>query len=134
METKKPSSKQIAFAIRRLKVRQATQDEDYNGADVWLNELAVGHRFRDLPISRYTQISIRKRHYTESEYEKILSGKCLAKLWLFEFKDAYILCLTSDIKTCLETLGKAHYQENRGEPNGAYYINLSDIPHLRIQN
>jgi hypothetical protein len=129
---KPASSKQIEFIIRQLKVRQATQDEDFKGADVFLNDLAFGHRKRKIKLSAYEEISIRKREYTESEYEKILQDRCLAEVWLFEFSDAYILCRTEDIKACLLSK-KANYVPNKGEPNGAYYIHISQIPHLRIK-
>ena len=66
-----------------------------------------------------------------SEYEKILADECRADVWVFEFDDAYILCTTLDIKRSLLE-GKGYYVPNIHEPNGAYYIHISQIPHLKI--
>ena len=128
---KSASLAQIQFRARQLQVRQATEDEDFNGADAFLNSLGVAHRLRAIEATVYEEINVRKRDYSKSEYEKILDGECLAGLWIFEFSDAYILCATVDIKNCL-LRGKGHYIHNKGEPNGFYSIHFSQIPHLRI--
>jgi hypothetical protein len=129
---KPASSKQIEFTIRQLKVRQATKDEDFKGADVFLNQLAVGHRRRYIVLGKWGDISIRKRDFTYSEYEKIMDGSCLAQLFIFEFDNAYVICTTKDIKACLEDTWKHGYVHNKQEPNGFYTIKLSQIPHLLI--
>lgn len=117
--------------IKQLKIRQATKDEDYLGADIWLNDLALGHRERRIKVGKYREISIRRRNYTRSEFEKIRDGECLAQLHLFEFTDAYVLCKTSDIRQCIiDDFG--HFVPNPTEPNEGYYIALADIPHLLI--
>ena len=132
MVMKPANSAQIQFRIRKLKVRSATDDEDYKGADAFLNALGLAHRGRSYHLTDFEEISIRKRDYSRSEYEKILEDECLADLWIFEFDDTYILCLTADIKNCLRE-GKGNYMHNKDEPNGAYYIHISKIPHLRIE-
>ena len=127
----KPSLDQIQFKIRQLKVRQATPDEDYCGADIFLNELAVAHRKREIGSTLYQEVTIRKRDNTDSEYEKIIDGRCLAEIWIFEFDDIYFLCLTKDIKDELVS-NRAGYIHNVNEPNGFYTISFSKIPHLAI--
>lgn len=131
MAMKPASLAQIQFKIHQLRVRQATEEEDWAGADAFLNDLGVGHRKRGLGLTAYGEISIRKRDYTMSEYEKILADECRADVWVFEFDDAYILCTTLDIKRSLLE-GKGYYVPNIHEPNGAYYIHISQIPHLKI--
>ena len=133
-EMKPASSKQIEFQIRQLKVRQANRDEDFKGADVFLNDLPVAHRGRNYKSTDFKgqTISIRKRDFSKSDYEKIINGEYLAKFWIFEYPDAYILCLTKDIRGCLLQEGLSEYRHNKNEPNGAYYIFVDDIPHLRI--
>lgn len=131
-EMKPASLKQIQFKIKQLQIRQATTDEDYRGADVFVNDLAVAHRKRNIKLEQYNEISIRKRDKSESEYEKILGDKCLAKMWIFEFTDVFVICLTVDIKKALVEK-KGNYVPNKSEPNGAFYIHLSQIPHLRIE-
>ncbi len=133
---KQPSSQAIQEIIfKQLKVRQANQGEDFLGADVFLNGLAVAHRHR--PEVSYRDykgkvITIRRRDFSDSDYEKICKGVCLAKVWLFEFKDAYVLCLTPDLQRLLVS-GRIEYRHNTNEPNGFYTIGLSDIPHLLIE-
>lgn len=124
--------KQIQFKIRQLNVRQASIEEDYQGADVFLNSLAIAHRLRSLNLLEYEEITIRKRDKSDSEYEKILNDACLAELWIFEYEDAYILVSTTDIKARL-LQGRFHYIHNKSEPNGFYCLHISQIPHLRIE-
>ncbi len=127
------STAQILFQIKQLQVRQATRDEDFAGADVFLNSLPVAHRKRNIASTDFEGkvISIRKRDNSASEYDKIMAGTYLARFFLFEFTDAYILCLTDHIRWCLQQK-VCTYQHNKTEPNAAYYIKVDDIPHLRI--
>lgn len=135
-EMRQPSSKTIREIIfKQLKVRQANPDEDFQGADIFLNSLAVAHRNR-ATVSRHDYngrvITIRRRDFSDSEYEKLSKGICLAKVWLFEFKDAWVLCLTTDLQRLLRS-GAIEYQHNKNEPNGFYSIALPEIPHLLIE-
>ena len=114
-----------------MRVRQATREEDFAGADCFLNDLGVGHRKRGISIHLYGQISIRKIPHRTSEYDKILQGISRADLQIHEFTDAYIICTTSDIRAALESPGKAHHVDN-GDGTGAYYIHINHIPHVVI--
>ena len=131
MATKPADLKQILFRVKQLQIRRSTTDEDYQGVDLFINDLGVAHRKRAIESALYGEISIRKRDYTNSEYEKILTDTTLADLWIFEFTDAYIICQTKDIKECLKS-GKARYIPNKDEPNGGYYIFFDHLPHLWI--
>lgn len=112
-------------------------DDDMKyGTDYLLGDLRIAYRQRYIPLSKYRQISIRSKvmdGYVKCEIDKILSGVFKAGLYIFEFKDAWVICRISDIADFLK-----NHQPDDIIPNfdnnltSGSYINIDHLPHLII--
>jgi len=117
-----------------LMILTTPEDDMKKNIDLSIRELKVAYRTRDLKISKYKEISIRneRKSGAKTEKEKILNGECKALLYIFDFKDCFILCKLSDIFDCLlKDIG--HMVPNHDQKTSGYYINIGDIPHMLIE-
>lgn len=116
---------QVAF------VKPASEEDMEQGIDAWLGGIPFAWRRRRIPLKQYGEISIRYSRISGSrtEYDKLLDGSFKPELFIFQFPDAVVICLTSDIVLCLKEK-KYSRKENRDGLTSAVFIKLEDIKHL----
>jgi len=120
------------FDYGRINFHNATEDEDKNkGIDGFIGSIKVATRRFRVPLSLYSAISIRKRFYTKSEFEKILAGTFEAVLYIFEYTDFFVICRVEDIATCLRQKLFTEKPNRDGLTSGCY-IQLGLLPYLSI--
>jgi len=87
-----------------MEMKLASFKEDVeNGIDGWIGSLPFAHRVRNISLSKYGEVSIRYSLPSgyDTEYHKLLNGQFKAKLYVFEFTDAYIFCCADELSRCL---------------------------------
>lgn len=116
-----------------LMILSTPDDDAKNNIDVFIGNLKVALRRRRIKLSKYGEISIRNSRNSgaKTELEKILAGESKSELYIFSFRDAYIVCTLKDIYNCLLNK-KYHTVPNPDKETTAAYISLSDINHLSI--
>ena len=112
----------------------ASKEDMEEGIDAWLGGIPFAWRKRRISVKKYGEISIRysRAGNTKTEYAKILDGSFKPRIYIFEFVDAIIICLTSDI---YDRLVNKDYtiQSNPDNSTAACYIELSNIDHLIVK-
>ena len=122
----------------------ATEEEDIkHGIDCWLKgknpkcqSLPIAFRWRGIPITKYQQISIRSKvfdGYNKCEIDKLRQGETLAKLYIFEFTDCWIICKMLDIIDWLKQNSPEIVPNYDHSLTSGGYISIDCIPHLLIQ-
>lgn len=120
------------MAFGQIVMIVATPEEDMKeNTDLFWRGLRVAWRTRKISLDKYKQISIRNCRYsgTVTEKEKILSGQSKAHIYVFEFKDYYVICLVNDIRNEL-LKGKGVVKKNPDRETEAIYIPVKNIPCL----
>ncbi len=121
------------FAFGYLVFKNSTDSEDKKeGIDGWIGDIPVATRKFRTSINEYQCISIRKRLFFRSEYDKIIAGEFKPAMYIYEYNDAYLLCKVSDILNCLE---HDLYKEkpNKDGHSAGLYIQIGLLPHLVIK-
>jgi len=109
-------------------MRSASFEEDVqNGIDGWIGNLPFAHRIRNISLSKYGEVSIRYSLPSgyDTEYHKLLDGRFKARLYIFEFTDAYIFCCADELNRCLKNK-LFTIQPNLDGTKGCY-IKLADL-------
>lgn len=112
-----------------------TPDDDIKGnTDLFINDLRVACRKRRFTSVYYGELSIRASVASgaETEMSKIINGKAKAQLYIFEFKDCWIICTVKGILNCLLSLEKHYIKPNNDGVTSACYIKIADVPHFKI--
>ena len=135
METKRLSSKveqDMAFG-QPLLITTCPDDDAKGNIDFSLvlpkqgRMLKIALRSRRISIKEYGEVSIRyqRENGAKTEYAKLLAGECQSDLFVFPFKDAWVLCLKSEILRCL----KANIGQPKDNHDGtwAWYIPISQL-------
>lgn len=116
----------------------ASAEDQEAGIDHWLvsetSSIPLSWRKRRIQVGKYKQISIRhsRGSGSKTELQKFLDNEIRSWVYLFEFKDAIVICSTEDIK---KTIHKGEYQVQPNYDAGdtaASYINLDKIEHLLV--
>lgn len=113
----------------------ALPDEDgKQNTDAIIRGFRIAWRTRRYKSTTYREISIRanRKSGMETELAKILNGKSKAKLYIFEFKDCWVICTLQDIRACLKDETKHYTKENSDRETTAAYISFDNLPHLLI--
>lgn len=113
-------------------IKPASEDDMKHGIDAWVGGIPFAWRKRRISLRQYGEISIRYSRATGSktEYDKLLDGSFKALIYIFQFTDEVVICLTADIIRCLKE--KKYSQKfNNDSSTSAIYISLKDIKHLR---
>lgn len=79
-------------------------------------------------------IAYRRRRFTsgaKTERQKILDGECRAKLFIWEFEDAWVVCTLGDVTAALKS-NAGYAKLNNDGITSAYYIAISKIQHLTV--
>ena len=120
------------FEYGKMNFCQATEDEDMKqGIDGFIGSMKVATRRFRVPLSLYNAISIRKRLYSKSEFDKILAGTFKSVLYIFEYTDFFIICRVEDIATCLRQNLFTEKPNQDGLTSGCY-IQLGLLLYLAI--
>jgi hypothetical protein len=120
---------QINF--RNAEFTNSTMKDDMeNGIDGWVDVIPFATRRRNIPVTKWADISIRYSLPSgeDTEFHKIIDGRFKAIFYLFIFDDATIIVRTRDIYTLLKA-GKYKIKNNKDDSQGAY-ISLMDISYL----
>ncbi len=114
-------------------IKPSSKEDMEQGIDGWLGGIPLAWRRRRIPLSQYGEISIRYSRATgnRTEKDKLLDGSFKPQIFIFQFPDAVVICLTADIITCLKAKQYTH-QSNKDGLTSAIYIKLEDIKHLVI--
>jgi len=108
-------------------------DDMKRNIDCWLRQLPVAYRTRRCTVGRWNEISIRnqRNNGAKTERQKILDGECGARLFVFDFTDAWVLCGYAEIVKALHD--NAGYEKpNHDGQTSAYYIGIENIRHILI--
>ena len=137
METKKVNSEladNLAFG-EVIFVKPASEEDMMQGIDAWLGGIPFAWRRRRISLKQYGEISIRRSiaSGSKTEYDKLLNGDFQALIYIFQYTDAIVICLTKDIVNCIQA-GKYSKKDNHNGMTSALYINLQDINHLVLWN
>lgn len=115
----------------------SSPDQDIRqGKDYLIGKLGIAHRLRYISVNKFRQISIRaevRAGWFPYEVDKIKEGRFKAPLYIFEFTDAWVICLTEDIaQWLLQNKPEVHPNRDNLMTSGAY-IPFDDLPHLLIE-
>jgi len=120
------------FEYGKVNFCNSSENEDRRrGIDGFIGTMKVATRKYRAPLSTYGTISIRKRQYSKSEYDKIMAKEFEPILYIFDFVDCYIICRVEDIANCL----KRNLFTEKPNPDGltsGCYIQVGLLPHLLI--
>ena len=115
-------------------VKPASSEDMEQGIDAWLGGIPFAWRKRRISVTKYGEISIRysRSNNSKTEYAKILDGSFKPQIYLFEFTDAIVICLTTDI---YDRLINRDYivQSNPDNSTTGCYIKLESIKHLMVK-
>lgn len=126
------TSFQIDFHFSQAQFEEATPCQDRNqGVDYFLAGIPMAYRKRRHSVGQYNDLALRFSRETGSrtEYDKLLDGSCLARLFVFEFNDCWVLCMASDLIQCLRS---KRYVVQRGKNGEMACIDLRDVAHFLI--
>lgn len=113
----------------------STPDADIKGdVDYTIGTLHIAYRTRRCRKDKWGEISIRNSRVSgaKTEKQKILDGECESRLFVFEFTDAWVLCIYPDILSCVKR-DIGYIKPNNDGTTSAYYIAIKDIPHATIK-
>ena len=115
-------------------IKPASNEDMEQGIDAWLGGIPFAWRRRRISLEQYGEISIRysRESGSRTEYQKLLDSSFKALIFVFQFTDAVVICLTADIIQCLKAK-KFVQQANRDGQTSAIYIKLKDIKHLLME-
>ena len=113
--------------------KPAAQEDMEQGIDAWLGGIPFAWRRRRISLKQYGEISIRRTVASggRTEYHKLLDGSFKAQVYVFQFTDAVVICLTQDIIVFLKT-NMGYIKSNKDEITSAYYIPIKSISCLII--
>ena len=135
MEMKPTNSKlaeDMAYGQRVMFTTTPDADRKEN-KDYIIGELGIAFRRRRFSINKYGEISIRndRKSGAKTERQKILDGECKSQLFIWEFTDAYVICVLPDIYLALAS--NAGYAKNNNDKiTSAYYISINKVKHLVV--
>lgn len=127
------TSFRLDFAFSQAEFTEATPCQDRkHGVDYFLGGLPVAYRKRRFPVNRFNDLALRYSRETgnKTECDKLLDGSCLAKLYVFEFEDCWVICQTTDLIQCLR---RRRYVVQRGPDGQMACINLRDVAHFLME-
>lgn len=112
--------------------KPASDEDMKQGIDAWVGGIPWAWRKRRISLSEYGEVSIRYSRPTgvKTEFDKLLDGSFEAQIYIFQFTNAVVICLTADLISCLK-LKKYTIVPNEDGTKAAY-IKLSDLKHLAI--
>lgn len=115
-------------------VKPASEEDMKQGIDAWLGGIPFAWRRRRISLKKYGEISVRysRRTGNKTEYDKLMDGSFKALIYIFQFTDAVIICLTADIIDCLKSKSYKIQSNPDGSTSGCY-INLDNIKHLALK-
>ncbi len=120
------------LAFGHIIFSNSTIDEDTKkGIDGHIGEMKIATRKYRIPLAKYNAISIRKRRYSKSEFDKMLNGEYEPVLYIFEYIDFYVICRVQDIVTCLKN--NLYIEKlNKDNVTSGCYIEICLLPTLVI--
>ena len=115
-------------------VKPASEEDMEQGIDAWIGGIPFAWRRRRISVNKYGEISVRHSRISgyKTELDKLLDGSFKSLIYIFQFTDAVVICLTSDIVWCLK---KKEYTvlSNPDSSTAGCYIKLKDITHLLLK-
>jgi len=122
----------MRYGQRVMIVTTPDADIKYN-QDYIIGQLGIAYRRRRFKVGKYNEVSIRNSRASgaKTERQKILDGECKSQLFIWEFADAWVICILSDILEALQQ-DIGYVKENNGGITSAYYISIRKINHLLI--
>lgn len=97
--------------------------------------LGISYRWRGISLSKYHQISIRAKvenGLIKCEIDKLCNGRTKALLYIFEFKDAWVVCRVADIAEYLKSHKLEIIPNKDTNKTSGCYIDIEKLPHLLI--
>lgn len=124
----------MAYGQRVMLVTTPDADMKENKDYILEGGFGIAYRRRRFNVDKFNEISIRNSRVSgaKTEKQKILDGKCKSRLFIYEFKDAWVVCTLEDISDSLKN-DSGYVQPNSNGTTSAYYISLSKIRHTLLK-
>ena len=127
------TSFKVDFTFSQVEFAEATPCQDRKqGVDYFLAGLPIAYRKRRFPVNRFNDLALRYSRETgnKTECDKLMDGSCMAKLYVFEFQDCWVLCPTSELVQCLRN---RRYVLHNGPDGEMACIKLQDVIHFLFE-